>query len=538
MNRTNGVPFWMWLIVAVVISGYTAIGYTAVSGEWVSKWEEDLRYAQAQAIEQHPDLFHKMSREEWDGAFDGLITRLPTLDHYEVAVELACIVARVGDGHTRLTLPLGAGIEFMQGHSKTPEPNVDGLLFHQFPVRFFIDDSGVYIRQIDRGHARARGRRVVGIGTLSTADAIEAVSPTVRHDNDMQLLHHLPMHLVLAEILCARGVIADAARMPIEVAIEGGTETFVLDMVAHGQTVDWVDARSSAPQPLHMQGTDKNFWLTRLKNSAVLYVQFNEVYDEEDESIAEFAGRLADTIAGDDIEALIVDLRNNRGGNGSLSRPLLHAILCSKLNEPGRLFTLVGRTTFSAAMMFALELERHTETLFVGEPTGSTPNHYGDSRKIKLPNTGLTLRVSTRYWQNDFTDNRPFIPPHVDAPVTMDDYVEGRDPGVDAVLGIVAGQHDAGRPVAGRWEGRGSIGLNTPALVIEIDDAGGGWMRLPEWEFEAPLQGLESGKGTVTFEVEGPWNRLRFDAGFGDGWMAGTLGTRSRRFPFVVQRME
>lgn len=51
----------------------------------------------------------------------------------------------------------------------------------------------------------------------------------------------------------------------------------------------------------------------------------------------------------------------------------------------------------------------------------------------QLPNTGLTLRVSTRYHQNDFSDNREWIAPHLPAPITMSDYVDGKDPAVRVV---------------------------------------------------------------------------------------------------------
>lgn len=538
MSWTTGRSIWVGVIAAITICIYNTTTYAAIPPGWVPKWEEDLRFAQAQAAEQHPNLFHHITQEQWESAFDTLVTQLPTLEHYEIAVALAAIVARVQDGHTRLTLPLGPDMDFMQGHSNTPDPKVDALLFHQFPVRFFIDGTGVYIREIDVRHAAAVGSRVVKIGSLSTDDAIAAVSPTVRHDNEMQLLYHLPMHLVLAEILCACGVIRDTQHLTIEVAsAKGGTDSIELTAVPHGQTVEWTDARSTAPAPLYLRNTDENVWFTRIEDSPVLYVQFNEVYDGEEESLGEFADRLGQAIANQQIGALIVDLRNNRGGDASLSLPLLHAILCSKVNEAGKLFTLVGRTTFSAAMMFALDLERHTETLFVGEPTGSTPNHYGDSRKILLPNTGLTLRVSTRYHQNDFTDNRPWIVPHLPAPLTMSDYVNGSDPAVEVVRAIVADRSET-RPVAGQWEGRVSIGLNTVDAALSIDDAGGGAIRIPDFDFEAPLEDLQTTVRRVSFQIEDERGPIHFDAAVRDHWMTGVLGSPSRHYPFILQRVE
>jgi hypothetical protein len=89
-------------------------------------------------------------------------------------------------------------------------------------------------------------------------------------------------------------------------------------------------------------------------------------------------------------------MRLNRGGNNSLNRPLLLNIIKSaKIDQKGKLFAIVGRSTFSAAQNMVNDLERFTNTIFVGEPSGSKLNHYGDSRRITLPNSGMTVRVST-----------------------------------------------------------------------------------------------------------------------------------------------
>jgi hypothetical protein len=86
-----------------------------------------------------------------------------------------------------------------------------------------------------------------------------------------------------------------------------------------------------------------------------------------------------------------------------INRSLLHALIrAPELRDPGSLFVITGRGTFSAAMMFAIDLEKQSNAIFVGEPTGASLNHYGDSRKVQLPNSGLTIRVSTLYWQYRF----------------------------------------------------------------------------------------------------------------------------------------
>ena len=78
--------------------------------------------------------------------------------------------------------------------------------------------------------------------------------------------------------------------------------------------------------------------------------------------------------------------------------------------------------------MLVNDLEQYTDAVFVGEPTGGKINHYGDSRRITLPNSGVTVRVSTLWWQGDERDKRPWKAPDIAAEPTFADYRANRDP--------------------------------------------------------------------------------------------------------------
>jgi tetratricopeptide (TPR) repeat protein len=84
--------------------------------------------------------------------------------------------------------------------------------------------------------------------------------------------------------------------------------------------------------------------------------------------------------------------------------------------------------------MLVNELERYTNAIFVGEPTGGKPNSYGDSRRITLPNSGITVRVSTLWWQGDERDRRPWTAPQIAAGLTFEDYRSNNDPALNAAL--------------------------------------------------------------------------------------------------------
>jgi tetratricopeptide (TPR) repeat protein len=200
----------------------------------------------------------------------------------------------------------------------------------------------------------------------------------------------------------------------------------------------WVDMRDGAPAVLWLKDPKNRFWFERLPNSKVVYAQLNEVNDKPDESLAEFSKRLLAYVEANEVEKLVLDLRLNRGGNGGLLRPLVLGLVKSKINQRGRLFVLMGRSTWSAAQFLLNRLEGLADVLFVGEPSGSKGNHYGDSRRITLPNSGVTVRVSVYYWQEwEPWDARPWTAPHITAELSSEDYRAGNDPALKAVLAYV-----------------------------------------------------------------------------------------------------
>jgi tetratricopeptide (TPR) repeat protein len=136
------------------------------------------------------------------------------------------------------------------------------------------------------------------------------------------------------------------------------------------------------------------------------------------------------------VDRLVIDIRNNGGGNGGLNRyPVQQILRRPALDRPGHLFVITGRRTFSAAQQFANLLEAWTQATFVGEPTGQKPSQYGDHRPLELPNSHVLIQLSTVFHQapNEF-DQRSFVPPTWYTPLTSVDYAVGKDPAMDAIL--------------------------------------------------------------------------------------------------------
>ena len=106
-------------------------------------------------------------------------------------------------------------------------------------------------------------------------------------------------------------------------------------------------------------------------------------------------------------------------------------------NQLGKLYVLIGRRTFSAAVMFANQLQMQTDAIFVGEATSQGPVFYGQPYLIELPNSKLIIGISSNHTIGGIPfDNRKSIEPDIKIEYTIEDFLNKKDPIIEKVLNI------------------------------------------------------------------------------------------------------
>ena len=101
---------------------------------------------------------------------------------------------------------------------------------------------------------------------------------------------------------------------------------------------------------------DETIWVERLPEGAI-YIRYPAVFDIPQAAIDEIDAMAA---AYPD-ERIIVDLRQNPGGDNHNYVNLLSHLIGPEIDRPGRLFVLTDRVTFSAAANFTTEIEQKTQ---------------------------------------------------------------------------------------------------------------------------------------------------------------------------------
>ncbi len=131
---------------------------------------------------------------------------------------------------------------------------------------------------------------------------------------------------------------------------------------------------------------------------------------------------------------LVIDLRHNKGGSYFPNNRLIKNVVSHhELNKKGKLFVIVGRNTFSSGILYAVDLRKKTNALFYGEPTEGKPNHFGDIRKLKLPNSNLLISYSTKYFKVSDENSDSFYPDKkID--LTINHLPENEDPFMNEIL--------------------------------------------------------------------------------------------------------
>jgi tetratricopeptide (TPR) repeat protein len=426
-TRSLAVVIALFFIVAVSFRS-DAQTIAAVDSVEAAKWREDLRFMAQEMPKRHKDLFHTMTREQFESAVKQLDERIPTLARHQIIVEMMRILAMVGDGHTSLNPLFNPKMEF-----------------RYYPITLYQYKDGLFIQSAGPKYADAIGARIVKIGDTSAEQAFKMVSEVSACDNEMTLKQRVPSLMTMPEVLQALGLIDDMEKAPFVIEENGKQTTIELapagklpSMHDKDPRQGWLKANNGArsPVPLWQKAPQDNYWFEYLEDSRTIYLQYNQVANKPGESIADFAHRAFEFVNTHPVDRFILDVRLNQGGNGFLNMPLLLGLIKSeKINQRGHLFTIIGRGTFSAAQSLVNELERYTNTLFAGEPTGASVNGYGDHDMIPLPNSGLAVSVAPTWYQTmDPNDERPWIAPQIAAELTSEDYRTNNDPALNAIF--------------------------------------------------------------------------------------------------------
>jgi len=378
------------------------------------KWAEDVDYLIEKLPELHKNLFFKISRDEFLAMVSLFKQKLPELNPDEFQVGLSRLIAAIGDSHTLL------------------RPRIT----RAFPLMLYWFEEGIYVINTLPEYKEILYSRITKFHNHPIENVVKAYQEIIPHENKAQIKNNIPQIMASAPHLHGLNIIPDRDFLELTVETEQGKSINVKMKAIPfiGAFKGIVDMSYSEDDPLYRKNRGQFYWFEVLENKKTVYFKYNSCRNKSSEPFSEFSKRLLTAIQDNPVDKLVIDLRNNGGGNSNIMNPFIQELAHNqKVNQKNHLFVIIGRQTFSSAILNALDLKKKTKAIMVGEPTGGKPNHYGEIKFLKLPNTKMVVTYSTKYFTHAKKDT-PSLMPDIPVEFSYRDYREKRDPFIEAVF--------------------------------------------------------------------------------------------------------
>ena len=362
--------------------------------ERAARWQEDIQFfvTRFSASWENVDLKRGIStrgqkdfdklypRDSFHAAIDSLKADIPNLTDEEVVLRLMRLVASANVAHNGVRFPPGMGFS-----AQLP------LDFHWYP-------DGLAVTAATPEYAAALGARVVKFGPMTPEQLLTAVSPYVAHENDVWLRQQALQFIRRGAVLRHFALLGPDGRVLVTLD-KPGTPQFTLSVAPVGPEAKLILFTEAlhVPTPLFLSHPGKYYWYQKLEDSPTLYVQYNVCENDPQLRFDNFARKAlaeADTHA---VNRVVVDLRQNGGGDSRVIAPLASG-LASRRSSLRHLYVLIGPNTFSSALVNAIDLHDKLKATLVGEPTGGKPSSYGEVKTFVLPNSKLVVQYTTKFF--------------------------------------------------------------------------------------------------------------------------------------------
>jgi len=380
-------------------------------------FKEDIEYLQKELPKRHKNLFSKITKEEFDSLCRNLINKVDQLDNKHLLVDISKIIAAVGDAHTNINI-------------------WDGYLY---PLQFWLFDDGVYIVNADARYEDMIFSKVLKIDGTDIETVKKILSETISYENESWLKVMLQNNLRMPAYLYGSGIQQNENQATFTVEKDGEITDFTVNAIDYfSENINYAynDSRTK-----FYGKYEKYYAYEYMDDYKALYFEYNVCDNMNDLSFKEFNKDMMNFIEKNKPEKIIVDVRNNTGGNSEVLNPFTNALKdYIKKNNNVEVYILIGRNTFSSGMFAVFRVkEAAAEAVSIGEATGGALDCYGDIKKLILPNSALPVSYSTKYFEfskmfaYESDDYSTYLPDEAFNP-TIEDYRNGIDSMLEYVL--------------------------------------------------------------------------------------------------------
>ncbi len=418
--------------------------------------------------------FSTEARAEAEARLSRIENSSQPLSPIEFSVELCRITALADNGHTQC-LPHGVGrivctryadlVDENSPWCNLQEPDFEVPAFGRVPISFRPFGEDFHVVRVRAEHADLLGAKLLAVDDKP----IETLRVPLRtFAGGTPAYRDLAAADVLASPQQLHAVKLSNRDDSVEYSFtlrNGKTMKRRFSLGPANDTDEWKTIPTTDQTPWSLQEPEKAFRHRDAPQIDSLVVQLRQILDSEDQPIAAFLADMEQKREALGRKNVVLDMRANGGGNLLVARDFM---IEWPNRVPGRFYVLTSRKTFSAAIASIAYLKQAggDRVVIVGEPIGDRLMFFSDGLPVQLPHSGLfflpaVIRMDYANGCREYTDcfegiveaGKPAaksllvlppelkrlpiavgsLAPDVHAPWTIDSWIHGTDPAMEAV---------------------------------------------------------------------------------------------------------
>ncbi|MDX2068701.1 MAG: hypothetical protein SFV55_09760 [Haliscomenobacter sp.] len=255
---------------------------------------EDLAFFKTELSNRHKNLFSVISEEDFNQKIAEIEKKSSSLTKESFEIELFKIIKAIGDEHTFI----------VPAYQTT------------FPITFDILEEGIFVTKTDSVHSNLLYKQLDGVGSKATKNILEDFKAIINTENqsyfEVNFLNLIRNPRVLMGLNLATSEASGLFQL-------GGEKHHILAI----QKSDYSPLIS--PNYLRYKKKDK-YWYELIDNGNILYFNYQSCSEQKNKPFETFNAELFSFIEENKPRKIIIDLRNNSGGNSGILRPFLEKL--------------------------------------------------------------------------------------------------------------------------------------------------------------------------------------------------------------------
>lgn len=374
------------------------------------KTRKDLDYFLQMLEQNHPNPFLYITKSNFEQRLKEISKS--SVDIPVLGLELQQLVSRIQDSHTQISL------------------NKKILGNECYSIRFKSFADGIYLVKADFKDKKFLGMKLRNINNTSLEKVRELMKALIPKENSISYDYYFINFLHEPQILSYLNIIETPNEITYELEDEQGI-SHILSVIPNNIDIVLSDIKEKIGIFEDTLCMKEIYWTKYIENIRTYYFQYNSCKLREEFSIEKIIEEIKDR----DIDKLVVDLRNNKGGDADILQPLVKYLDNPKRNFS--LFVLTSSNTFSSAIINAIELSKTKNCLIIGDIPHGSPTHFGEVLHLTLPHSKLDYQLSTKLFEYPPYRLGETLKIDITIKETFEDYTSGIDKQMEYIRNVL-----------------------------------------------------------------------------------------------------